>query len=168
MTSVLAAQPVLAPGPSGPLRITVRRLAPPEPLIEPAEQPPAPQPARDPDPGQAPPPGLRGARVEVSTVLRMILEVLDGRRASAQLSSRLSPPVLRYLGALAGRLDAPTGQRARSGRRPPALRSLRLSQPAAEIAEASAVWRYNGRHRALAARFEWSTDHWHCTALRLG
>lgn len=155
--------------PAGP--IVVRRLT----MCTPAGPPrsgPAPlaEPQPDLDPDDPPPAGMRGARVEVGTVLRMALEVLDGRRAAVQLRGRLDEPAWGYLAALAGRLTTNGGRPApAAGRTPaPALHSLRLYQPAVGVAEASAVWRYRGRHRALAARFEWSTDRWRCTALRLG
>jgi hypothetical protein len=66
---------------------------------------------------------------------------------------------------------------------------MRVCHPADGVAEISVVWRYRGRSRALAARFEQAgrvprgpapdgTDrpgsrpgaepHWRCTALRLG
>jgi hypothetical protein len=112
----------------------------------------------------------------------------------------------------AGRLDEPRFRVSQSGRRHTAhrregsaerargagLRSMRVCHPAEGVAEVSVVWRYRGRFRALAARFElsWSdpadtadpaaqptdtaaqpTDtaarpaagpRWWCTALRLG
>jgi hypothetical protein len=101
----------------------------------------------------------------------MALEILDGRRAPTRLTGRLSPSVLRYLTAARTRLAPSTdgrvaGLRGRHG--PPVLDKLHLSHPADRVTEASAVWRYRQRPRALAARFEWSEGRWRCTALRLG
>jgi hypothetical protein len=125
-------------------------------------------------------------------VLRHILEVLDGRRPAAHLAGRVSEPVLRYLTLAAGRLDQPRYPGARAGhpaaRRAPTverargagLRSMRICYPTERVAEVSVVWRYQGRYRALAARFELPTDsedqrmagiaepRWRCTALRIG
>ncbi|MBA2322628.1 MAG: hypothetical protein H0V92_00925 [Pseudonocardiales bacterium] len=150
------------------VRVVVRRLPPLEPLVEP--RPPATQP--EPGPAHAEPPEIPGRpRIEVSTVLRLVLEILDERRPPTQLNGRRSPAVLRYLAAATGQLNPPAVRRVaalRGQHGPPGLRSLRLSHPANGVTEASAVWRYRGRPRALAARFEWTTEKWRCTALRLG
>ena len=114
----------------------------------------------------SPPPDR--ARVHAHVVLRQVLEVLDGRRPAGQLAGLVSESVLGYVVAVAGRLDDPglrrsTGSRRRSGvhraglgerTRAVGLRSMRVCHPADGVAEISVVWRYRGRFRALAARFE--------------
>jgi Family of unknown function (DUF6459) len=92
------------------------------------------------------------------TVLRLLLEVLDGRRPAVQLAAHLAPGALRYVRA-AGRRG--------SGRS--RLSSVRICRPAEAAAEVAAVYRLDGRARAVAARFEREPDGtWRCVALRLG
>jgi transcription antitermination factor NusA-like protein len=50
----------------------------------------------------------------------------------------------------------------------PALRSIRVGEPADGIAEISAVIRQGERHRAVAVRLEGIDGRWRCTALQLG
>ncbi|HEY1971094.1 MAG TPA: Rv3235 family protein [Pseudonocardia sp.] len=127
--------------------------------------------------------GLRG-RAEV--VLRLTLEAVAGRRPSAQLKGLVSREVLGYIAASANRpLTGRHRTRTSAGRTPrsnrtefqrlggAAPRVLRICQPTATAAEISAVWRHNGRFRALAARFELrdrgsAEPKWLCTFLRLG
>jgi hypothetical protein len=109
------------------------------------------------------------ARAGAHVMLRLMLEVLDGRRPVGHLAAGVTGPVRRYVVAAVGSV-----QRARSGRRPtPAarLRSLRVSQPCDDVAEVSAVCHLRGRIRAVAARFELDDAAplgWRCTAVRLG
>lgn len=131
-------------------------------------------------------------RAHAHLVLRLVMEVLDGRRPAAQLVGVLSEPARRYVIAASGQLDEPHQRPGRDLRRRAAvrhysggqaahtvagLRSMRVCQPAAGVAEISAVWRYRGRSRALAARFELRAakrsgpsdqTRWWCTELRLG
>jgi hypothetical protein len=134
-------------------------------------------------PDSAPPPTAAGqritaansvppdrARLQAHLTLRLIVEVLDGRRPAAQLRGAVTDPVLRYVVYTAGRLDEPRFRVSQSGRRHTAhrregsaerargagLRSMRVCHPAEGVAEVSVVWRYRGRFRALAARFELS------------
>ena len=116
-------------------------------------------------------------RTEV--VVRLMLEVVAGRRPVHQLHGMATRRVLRYLAA---EVDHPA--RVVRSRHAPArsagghrhgLRSMRLCQPSQGAAEVSAVWRDGPRFRALAARFELvdqppggGAPHWRCTALRLG
>jgi len=91
-------------------------------------------------------------------LLRMLLEVLDGRRPARQLADRLAPAAL---GCLHGADRGAGGQRR--------LASLRICQPAIGVGEVAAVYRLSGRARAVAARFECGADSvWRCVALRLG
>lgn len=95
-------------------------------------------------------------RRRVAGVLRLLLEVLDGRRAAVQLAPHLAPQPLRYVRA--------AGRRPRKPSRLTSLHVCRLSAAAAEIA---AVYRVGSRARALAARFEQEGATWRCTAVRL-
>jgi hypothetical protein len=82
---------------------------------------------------------------ELVPVLRMALEVLDGRRPPAHLDTVAEPTVQRYWrAALAVR--RPTGAARLDG--------MRVCQPAPDVAEVAAVCAMDGRVRALAARFE--------------
>ncbi|MHA6792925.1 Rv3235 family protein [Pseudonocardia bannensis] len=108
------------------------------------------------------PPEDDPARRQAQGTLRLVLEVIDGRRPAAQLGRLLEPSVLRYVTAAA---TQPGVRRDGCAR----LRSLRLDRPRPDAAEVAAVCRLGGRIRALAARFERSdTGLWRCTALRIG
>jgi hypothetical protein len=167
MTATIDAPAIPAPRPPAVSPVVIRRLPVQRPVAIPL--PPEPVPAAVPDPL---PPELPGQpRAEVGTVLRLVLEILDGRRPPSRLSGRLSPAVSRYVVAARTRLNPPAMRRVaaiRGRHGPPGLHTLRLSHPADRVTEASAVWRHRGRFRALAARFEWSDGRWRCTALRLG
>jgi len=98
------------------------------------------------------------AEQAVGRLLRAALEVLDGRRPSAHIAARVSPPVLRYLQLATGR---------RHARRPVRLRRMRLCLPRSGVAEVAVTCELDGRVRALAARFERRRAGWCCTVLRL-
>lgn len=141
-------------------RPTIRRL----PDFEPGAAPspiaevPAPPAAAPPEPVA---PDVRPAAL---AVLRLLLEVVDGRRPHTQLGQTVSEPVRRYVLAAAGRAAGPHGPRA-------TLTTARVYQPCPTSAELSAVWRLGRRPRALAARIERHPPAplaWRCTALRLG
>lgn len=105
------------------------------------------------------------ARAAVSGVLRLAMEVLDGRRPLKQLARHFHAAPLRYW-------RVATQQRASTHRvRAPArIHRIVLCVPRAGVTELAAVCGIDGRVRALAARFE-QTDPaapWRCTALRLG
>ncbi len=164
----------------------VRRWVRPLPGVEPAEHP-----AQDvPDhphpvlpfaalpepPGPAGPAGCTlehaAACTGAGVMLRLMLEVLDGRRPAAHLAAAVTGPVLRYL--VAARATPPRERlrrlpdRAGPGAR---LRTMRLSQPCDGVAEVGAVCQLRGKVRALAARFELDEHSplgWRCTAVRQG
>ncbi|WP_433275686.1 Rv3235 family protein [Pseudonocardia xinjiangensis] len=95
-------------------------------------------------------------------ILRLALEVLDGRRPPAQLTGHMTAPVLRYW-------RAATQQR--TVRSPARFTRMRLCLPQPGVAEVAVACAMDGRVRALAARFERTDDPgsgWRCTALRLG
>ena len=83
---------------------------------------------------------------DIERVLRIALEVLDGRRPLAQLTPHLAPSTVRYMrAALAGRPPL---------REPSRMTSLHLGRPRTGVAEVAVVYRRGRRARALAARFE--------------
>jgi hypothetical protein len=95
------------------------------------------------------------ARRRAETVVRIALEVLAGHRPLTHLAPFADPSVLRYVGA---------GFPGRGG----VLCSLRCSPVDRTGTEVTAVCRFGGRHRALAARLDLTpTGDWRCTALRV-
>jgi hypothetical protein len=98
-------------------------------------------------------------RDDVDAALLLVLDVLDGRRPAWQLTARLAPDALRCVRSAAGR---------GSGRS--RLVSVRICRPAQGAAEVAAVYRLDGRARAVAARFEPGPPgpRWRCVAIRLG
>jgi hypothetical protein len=120
-----------------------------------SRRPPAP-PVRPP----ATPAEVADAQRRIAPVLRLALEVLDGRRPPAHLGEHAAPPVLRYWRAACGQ---------RRVRSPARLQRMRVCLPAPAVAEVAAVCTIDGRVRALAARFERGRHlRWSCTAVRLG
>jgi uncharacterized protein DUF6459 len=102
------------------------------------------------------------AQRAIVPVLRLALEVLDGRRPPAHLDPVTAPTVLRYWRAACGQ-RRPTA--------PARLGGLRLCLPAPDVAEVAAVCAMDGRVRALAARFERAPGGprgWRWTVARLG
>lgn len=89
---------------------------------------------------------ITALRRRAEQVLRLTLEVLDGRRPAAQLTEHLDPRVLRYV-------RAALAQRA-PGCRPSRMTSVHVDRPCAGAIEVAAVYRRGPRARALAARFE--------------
>jgi Family of unknown function (DUF6459) len=104
-----------------------------------------------------------------TAVLRLVIEVIDGRRPAAHLERSMSPAVLSYLAAA---LSAGLRARRPGPRDRARLCSVHLQLPRSGIAEVSAVWQHAGRIAALAAAFEQADDArplgWRCTYLRLG
>lgn len=113
-------------------------------------------------------------------MLRLILEVVTGRRPSDHLTGRVTRRVQRYVLAEVHRpgRQTPTRNGISRGRGSMAaargsLRGMRVCRPADGVAEVSAVWLHGGRYRAMATRFECHPDpgsppRWVCTVLRLG
>jgi hypothetical protein len=91
-------------------------------------------------------------------ILRLALEVLDGRRSPLQLVPHFDPGALRYWRAAAGR---------RTARAPARHGRIRLCIPRSGVAEIAVTCRVDGAYRALAARFERTDDRWRCVAVRL-
>ncbi|WP_214404198.1 Rv3235 family protein [Pseudonocardia lacus] len=99
------------------------------------------------------------AHRELVPVLRVAVEVLDGRRPPAHLDPIATPDVLRYWRAARQALRRGT---------PTRLGRMRVCLPAPDVAEVAAVCTVEGRVRALAARFERGGRGWRWTAVRLG
>jgi hypothetical protein len=91
-------------------------------------------------------------------ILRLALEVFDGRRAAVQLAAHFTPRAMRYWRAATGQRTTRT--RTRHGR-------IRLCLPRPGAAEVAATCQVDGAVRALAARFEREDGRWRCTAVRL-
>jgi hypothetical protein len=128
-------------------------------LVPPAAPDPAassPQPATTPNPRRFAAPFAQG-----------VAEVLMGVRPPQQLAQATTMDVLgqleRNAGRLAPRLATRTGARPR-----PRLSTVRVCEPAAGIAEVSAVVDTGVRRRALALRLEVIDGRWQCTVLRVG
>ncbi|MBL8926362.1 MAG: hypothetical protein JNM77_08985 [Pseudonocardia sp.] len=85
-------------------------------------------------------------RRRAEQVLRLTLEVLDGRRPVAQLAGHMEPRALRYVRAAVARRPAE--------RQPSRMTSLHIDRPCTGAVEVAAVYRRGPRARALAARFE--------------
>ncbi len=93
----------------------------------------------------------RKVRVVLAGILRVVFEVIAGRRPVVHLDAVVSGSVGRYVR---------TAREARGG--VVVLRSLRLCVPADGVVEAAAVVRAGGRVRAVAARFEHADGGWRC------
>jgi hypothetical protein len=108
------------------------------------------------------------AYVTAHRALGLVLEVLDRRRPLIHLRPMLTAHAFRYVTVVTDRLptSAPRGD-AR-------VLSIRMCQPTEHVAEVAAVCRLNGRHRAVAARFEHLPDprsgrlRWCCAVIQLG
>lgn len=107
-------------------------------------------------------PGLPDVRAWSVALAVAVLEVLAGRRPSAQLSRWLDEPAL---AALAGRLPR---RRAGSTTPVPTLRSVRVQHPGPRVAEVTVHGRLGERPMPVALRLEASSGRWLCTALELG
>jgi Family of unknown function (DUF6459) len=99
------------------------------------------------------------AHAAVARILRLALEVLDGRRPPAQLEAHFGRAALRYWRVKVEQ---------RRPRSPARLGRIHLCLPAPGTAEAAAACFVDGRVRALAARFDRTGGRWRCTAVRLG
>lgn len=119
-------------------------------------------PRRSPAPARRglPDPGQWGRRLLVG-----IVETAAGKRPLHQLSALLSPGVAHGLGAdfeRAARRGVPHWTSAAT------VRSVRVSEPAEDIAELCATLRHGTRVRAVAMRLEVRHGRWCCTRLMLG
>jgi hypothetical protein len=98
-----------------------------------------------------------------------LLETLHGHRPAAQLSRWVDEPVLGAISLHLRRRRArrPT-PRPNAGRRPPAVRSIRVQCPDPNAVEVTAHLLLGQRSVAMAFRLEACTDRWLCTALEMG
>jgi hypothetical protein len=101
----------------------------------------------------------REARRALTQLLRITLEVFDGRRPVDHVAAHLAPRVRRYLRV------AVRDRRVRSASR---FSRMRLCLPRGGVAEVAVTCEIDGQFRALAARFEHRRTGWCCTVLRLG
>lgn len=108
------------------------------------------------------PPGLPDARAWSVALAVTLLEVLAGRRPSAQLARWLEADVL---AGLAGRVPR---RRPGSPAPVPRLRSVRVQHPAPAVAEVSVHGRLDERPVPVALRLEARRSRWMATALELG
>jgi len=101
-----------------------------------------------------------------------VVEVLSGDRPLTQLLTRVDEQIYAELSALApDPVTSSALQRARGMIRPqdrPRVRSVHVSQPAADVAEVAARIQTNGRSRAIALRLEEWRGRWRCSALVVG
>jgi Family of unknown function (DUF6459) len=93
-----------------------------------------------------------------------IAEVLAGARSPSQLSGLVSLDVLRLLERRYGRFNAAPG----AAPTRPIVRSVHVSEPQRDVAEACAVITVGHRVRAIALRLDAVNGRWRCTALRIG
>ena len=158
MTTLAAPSPPVEPAPAFTLR---RARYEPEPGE--VDSPPLPpMPPLPPVPEDVDPAVVAATHRRLVPLLRLALEVLDGRRSPDHLEACASPSVRRYWRTAAG---------LRRVRTPARLQRLRVCLPADGVAEVAAVCRIDGRIVALAARFErqaGSPLEWSWTAARLG
>ncbi|GAA1435417.1 hypothetical protein GCM10009616_32480 [Microlunatus lacustris] len=108
------------------------------------------------------PAGLPDARAWSVALAVTLLEVLAGRRPSAQLSRWLEGDVL---AGLAGRLPR---RRPGTAAPVPRVRSVRVQHPAPAVAEVCVHGRLDERPVPLALRLEARRSRWMVTALELG
>lgn len=165
MTTTLAPAPLVPEGPPARVRPRLRRVRyEPEPGGSGTDPPLLPALPTSVVVGPvATPAQLAAAHLGVARVLRLALEVLDGRRPIRHLDNHVEESVLRYLRVAAGQ---------RRVRSPARLRRMRLCLPRPGVAEVAVACDMDGRVRAIAARFELvdavAAGRWRCTALRLG
>jgi len=95
-------------------------------------------------------------------LIQAVLEMLVGRRPAAQLQEWTSPAVLELLASSA------TEPRWATGGSPPAVRSVRVSEPADGVAEVCAVVQRGEQYFAVAARLEGLDGRWRCEAIEVG
>ncbi|GAB2685425.1 Rv3235 family protein [Thalassiella azotivora] len=103
-----------------------------------------------------------------TTLVRAVVEVLDGTRPVAQLTRWLASDVhagITRRAALAARMRRREETRAA---RPAVVRAVRVCQPADGVVEGAAVVISRGRARAVAVRLEGMDHRWRATAVEVG
>ncbi|MEU4196349.1 Rv3235 family protein [Kribbella sp. NPDC026611] len=97
-----------------------------------------------------------------------VSEVLVGDRPVSQLVRFTDEAVFSELNRRVRLLGLNTTAVTRSGKERTVVRSVRVCQPAPNVAEVAAHVRHGGRSRAIALRMEIRRNRWVCTALELG
>ncbi len=100
---------------------------------------------------------LPPSRTASHMLARAVIEVIFGYRQLAQLRIHCAPEVF-----------AGIGQQIRVGGPPPTLMSVRATEPADGVVEASAVFRRRNRAAAMAFRLQGIDGRWRITALQIG
>jgi hypothetical protein len=115
--------------------------------------------SREPDVGIActPAASLPGAATTAGVLARALIEAMTGFRQVGQLRAHCAPEVFAGL-----------ERRVKSGGALPKLLSVRASEPADGVAEATAVFRRADRVAALAFRMQGVDGRWRVTALQVG
>ena len=115
--------------------------------------------SRDPDVAVArtPTAQLPPALPTAGLLARALVEVLGGTRSIRQLAAVCAPEVFAAL-----------GNRVHVAKQAPRLMSVRASEPADGVVEASAVFRRDERVAALAFRLQGVDGRWRVTAVQIG
>lgn len=105
----------------------------------------------------------REIQAQLTRVVALLLEVLDGRRPVGGVAVLVTPPVARYLRA---------GRTVQPGTASRLLSAVHVFTPRPGVAEVAAVCRINQKVRAVALRFELDTQPddgpaWRVSALRV-
>jgi hypothetical protein len=114
----------------------------------------------------AAPADLPDPRPAVAQFVQLLLDAVVGARPPTALQGRASSQVYRGVAKLAATRSREHQTGARDAR--PTLRSVHVTEPEPEVAEACAVVRFGRRCRAVALRFEGVGGRWRCTAVDLG
>lgn len=101
-------------------------------------------------------------------LVQAVTEVLTGDRPIGQLVRWTDSVVFGDLNRRVRVLGLTTTATARGSKERCAVRSVRVSTPAPEVAEVAAHVRHGDRSRAVALRLEVHRGRWVCTALELG
>ena len=113
-------------------------------------------------------PSLPDAQAWATRLVQAVAEVLAGDRPIGQLVRFTDTMVFTDLNRRVRVLGLTTTATARGAKERSAVRSVRVFNPATEVAEVCAHVRYGDRSRAMALRLEVHRGRWICTALELG
>jgi hypothetical protein len=115
-------------------------------------------------------PGVRVPEVRVwaGRLVGAVGEVLVGDRPVSQLVRFTDEGVFAELNRRVRLLGLSTTAGSRRSRERCVVRSVRVCQPVADVAEVAAHVRHGGRSRAIALRLEIRRNRWVCTALEVG
>jgi hypothetical protein len=97
-------------------------------------------------------------RLLIGQALRVLFEAIDGHRPVEQVAKVATAPVVRHVRA---------ARTCRRRDRVTRLRSVRICRPTEDAAEVASVVGFDGRVRAVAARFERTSAGWCCVALSI-